>query len=265
MAPAVNLGKAQVVDVHDDGGILDTDFNDHLVPAAAGAAAAIMASAATDATPKITTHVAEPAGPEQKSEVTGKTAKPRRRRTSGWARFAIVLVVALGVAFGLRTYVVAPYYIPSPSMETTLHGCTGCDNDHVLVDKLSYHLHGVHRGDVVVFNRPASWLSVPDKVLIKRVIGLPGDRLSLNSGHLFVNGVQLEEPYLDANCGPMTTLGNGGTTVTQLAPVPPSTYFVMGDNRCQSDDSRINGPIPRSSIIGRAFLIIWPLGRIHYL
>ena len=152
-------------------------------------------------------------------------------------------------------------------MEKTLHGCQGCNNDHVLVDKLSYHLHDVHRGDVVVFNRPKTWSSVPDKVLIKRVIGLPGDVLSLDKkGQVYVNKQLLKEPYLDKNCPPMTTLGpTGSPTVLKTAAVPAGEYFVMGDNRCESSDSRVSGPIPKSSIIGRAFLIIWPLGRIHYL
>jgi signal peptidase I len=196
----------------------------------------------------------------------GSKIKPARTRDRGgpW-RLIIVIVLAIVAAFGLRAYVVAPYFIPSGSMEPTLHGCQGCNNDHVLVDKLSYKLHGVHRGDVVVFNRPASWASIDDKVLIKRVIGLPGDVLTLKNGVVFVNGQALQEPYIKLCGGVTNTLGPTGSDITKTEKVPPGDLFVMGDNRCQSDDSRTNGPIPKKNIIGRAFLIIWPLGRIHYL
>jgi signal peptidase I len=202
------------------------------------------------------------------AQKTRTTKKPRTGSSGSGGPWRLIIMVVLAViaAFALRAYVVAPYYIPSSSMEKTLHGCSGCNNDHVLVDKLSYHLHSVHRGDIVVFNRPASWASVHDKVLIKRVIGLPGDVLSVSGGKLFVNGQLLDEPYLDKNCPPMTSLAAlGAPTLLQADKVPAGDLFVMGDNRCQSDDSRTNGPIPRKSVIGRAFVIIWPLGRIHYL
>jgi signal peptidase I len=165
----------------------------------------------------------------------------------------------------LRAYVVSPYYIPSASMEPTLHGCSGCNNDHVLVDKLSYRMHDVHRGDVVVFHRPDTW-QVPEKTLIKRVVGLPGDRLAVRDGKVYVNGLQLQESYLNADCPPMTSLSEDpGSPVRTYGPVPPGDLYVMGDNRCDSADSRAFGPVPTSDVIGRAFVIIWPLGRIHWL
>ena len=89
-------------------------------------------------------------------------------------RTLMVVAIAVVAALLLRTFVVEPYYVPSESMEPTLHGCTGCNDDHVLVEKLSYHFHDPQPGDIVVFNRPSTW-KVPDKVLIKRVIGVPGD------------------------------------------------------------------------------------------
>jgi len=192
--------------------------------------------------------------------------KVKRRRIGGGGRLAIILVIAALAALGVRTYVVAPYYIPSQSMEPTLYGCPGCNNDHVLVDKLSYHLHSVHRGDIVVFNRPTSW-QVSEHVLIKRVIGLPGDVLSVKGGTLYVNGQELSEPYLNKNCGKMANFADSpnDSTATTLPPVPKGDVFVMGDNRCQSEDSRAFGPIPKSKIIGRAFLIIWPLKHLHSL
>ena len=182
------------------------------------------------------------------------SAPSRYRRI--W-RLLIALVLVIAAALALRTYVVAPYFIPSASMETTLHGCSGCDNDHVLVNKLSYHLHSIHRGDVVVFRRPASW-NVPDKVLIKRVIGLPGDVLATRGGVVYVNGLPLDEPYLNDACAV-------GTQNLRSATVPAKDVFVMGDNRCESADSRAFGAVAESAVIGRAFIIIWPLGRIHWL
>jgi signal peptidase I len=176
----------------------------------------------------------------------------------GWVRLVAVLVVAAAIALVLRAFVISPYYIPSGSMETTLHGCGGCNNDHVLVDKLSYKLHDVHRGDVVVFHRPARW-AVPEKLLIKRVIGLPGDVITDHGGAVYINGLMLIEPYVKSGC--TTDLGKAQFTV------PAGQYFVMGDNRCpgQSADSRLFGTITKSAIVGRAFVIIWPLGRLHWI
>jgi signal peptidase I len=188
--------------------------------------------------------------------------RPGKRPTRWGRRLVAVLVVcAVGAtaALLLRTFVVAPYIIPSASMEPTLHGCTGCNDDRVLVNKLSYRFHGIHRGDVVVFHRPKTW-QVSDKVLIKRVIGLPGDVLTTRRGTVYVDGLQLAEPYVNPRCKG-GTIGLPSKSVT----VRPDTAFVMGDNRCDSSDSRRFGAIPQSSVIGRAFVTIWPFGRIHWL
>jgi len=186
-------------------------------------------------------------------------AKQHRVTLRGAIRVVVVLAVAMLLAVLLRLYVVAPYYIPSASMEPTLHGCPGCNNDHVLVDKLSYKAHGIRRGDVVVFHRPKDW-KVSENVLIKRVIGLPGDTLTARNGVVYIDGLALEEPYLNHAC-------QSGTINFPQKPVvvPDGQTFVMGDNRCDSTDSRIFGPVPDSTVIGRAFMIIWPLGRLHWL
>ena len=164
----------------------------------------------------------------------------------------------------LRSYVVAPYYVPSQSMEPTLHGCPHCNDDHVLVEKLSYHFHAPQPGDIVVFNRPPNW-HVSDKVLIKRVIGVAGDRITLLHGHVYRNGQRLDEPYVNPQCTQGTTTKRGSTRLRRYPRVKPGELFVMGDNRCDSADSRFFGDVPTSDIIGRAFLIIWPLKRIHTL
>jgi signal peptidase I len=185
------------------------------------------------------------------------------KRPARWGRrlvaALVVCTVGAAAALLLRTFVVAPYIIPSASMEPTLHGCTGCNDDRVLVNKLSYRIHGIHRGDVVVFHRPKTW-QVSDKVLIKRVIGLPGDVLTTRRGTVYVDGLQLAEPYVNPGCKG-GTIGLPSKSVT----VRPDTAFVMGDNRCDSSDSRRFGAIPQSSVIGRAFVTIWPFGRIHWL
>jgi signal peptidase I len=192
-------------------------------------------------------------------EPTPAAAKRHRVPLRGAIRLLVVVVIAAVIATLLRTYVVAPYFIPSASMEPTLHGCSGCNDDHVLVDKLSYKMHAIHRGDVVVFHRPQAW-QVTEKVLIKRVIGLPGDTLTARNGIVFVDGLALQEPYLDKAC-------QSGTTnfPTKPVTVPDGEAYVMGDNRCDSSDSRRFGAIADSTVIGRAFLIIWPLGRLHWL
>jgi signal peptidase I len=194
---------------------------------------------------------------------TDETPPDSRNRRSAKVIVRLVVAVALAITAVvlLRTYIVAPYYIPSGSMEPTLHGCSGCNNDHVLVDKLSYRSHDVHRGDVVVFHRPTGW-SVSEKILIKRVIGLPGDELTTRKGVVYVNGLALDEPYLNRACRGGTKSSDGRELKTT---VPDNDVFVMGDNRCDSADSRSFGPVPESKFIGRAFVIIWPFGRIHWL
>jgi signal peptidase I len=182
---------------------------------------------------------------------------PLRRRRPSALRNAIewvgIVVVALLAAFLIKTFLIQAFYIPSPSMVPTLQV-----RDRVLVNKLSYDLHPIHRGDIVVFKRPpgegASDPTIKD--LIKRVIGLPGDVLEARNGQVYVNDHPLREPYLPAGA---VTLNLPRMTV------PPGQYFVMGDNRLDSKDSRSFGPIPKSLIVGRAFIKVWPLSSIEFL
>ncbi len=166
--------------------------------------------------------------------------------------WVVILVAALTVAIVVKTFLVQAFYIPSGSMEPTLK-----PGDRVLVNKLSYDLHSIHRGDIVVFKRPPSEAGDPTiKDLIKRVIGLPGDQIESRDGVVYVNGQLLKEPYL-----PPGTV----TTSLPLTKVAPGMYFVMGDNRGNSKDSRFIGAIPGHLIVGRAFVRVWPLSGLGLL
>jgi len=164
----------------------------------------------------------------------------------GLVEWAVIIVVALAGALAIRTFVIGAYFIPSGSMYPTLR-----IHDRVLVNKLSYDLHGVHRGDIVVFKRTGALARSQIKDLIKRVIGLSGDTIEAEDGHVLINDKPLREPYLR----PGVTTENLPRQV-----VPRHHVFVMGDNRGESSDSRFFGPIDDSQIIGRAFVLIWPFG-----
>jgi signal peptidase I len=181
---------------------------------------------------------------------------PHRSPGRALASWVAVLLVAVLTAIGLRTFVVESFWIPSASMEPTLHGCAGCNNDRVLVNKTSYRVHAVHRGDVVVFDKPAV-VDDPDKYLIKRVIGLPGDVVSGHDGSVWIGNRPLDEPYVNPACGPQEPFA----PIT----VPDDEVLVLGDNRCNSFDGRLFGTIAEETILGRAFVIIWPVERRHWL
>lgn len=177
----------------------------------------------------------------------------RRRSHRTLIEWGAILIFAVVAAVLLRTFVIQPYYIPSGSMEPTLKV-----GDKVLVNKLSYHMHAIHRGDVVVFKKPPHDYSPNIKDLIKRVIGLPDETISGHDGHVYIDGQLLNEKWLPK--GPSSVTSTFGPVH-----IPPGDYFVMGDNRINSADSRVIGPIPGSLIVGRAFLIVWPVGRISGL
>ena len=179
------------------------------------------------------------------------TGPPRWR---WWLEWVAVVLVALVLAFGVRTYVAQMFYIPSGSMLPTLQV-----GDRIVVDKLSYHLHGVHRGDIVVFRRPP--LEHADySDLVKRVIGLPGDTVSSVDGRVYIDGKPLAEPWLPTP-EPMTSPSPVAEGFSLIHPytVPAGEYFVMGDNRTNSEDSRYFGPIPADLIVGKMAFVAWPL------
>jgi signal peptidase I len=182
--------------------------------------------------------------------------------TSRWiVELVAVVVVAVLVAVLLRTFVVATYSIPSGSMEPTLQ-----IGDRIVVDKLSYHLHGVDRGNIVVFTTPSNedCAGPPVADLVKRVIGLPGETISLQDGSVSIDGRLLPEPYLPSDVRTDTYPGPSANGYSLHHPyrIPAGDVFVMGDNRPDSCDSRYWGPIRESTIVGQVDFRIWPLSRI---
>lgn len=194
----------------------------------------------------------EGTSPEPPTE-DGEHAAPSRRGslTRSVVEWVAVVVGALAVALVLRAVLFQAYWIPSESMEPTLQR-----DDRVLVNRLSYQFGDVGRGDVVVFERPPGQPDNGIKDLIKRVIALEGETVEGRNGQVVVDGVALDEGYV-AEAGP---IGDFGPVV-----VPDDHVFVLGDNRHNSVDSRVFGPIDDDSIIGRAFVLFWPLDRLDWL
>ncbi len=189
-----------------------------------------------------------------------------RQKAAGFGRalreWVVVLTIALGSAFLIRVFVLAQYYIDGPSMQTTLQ-----PNDRVLVNKLSYRLHGVNRGDVVVFDRiTVDGTRVNHDDLIKRVIGLEGETVEIDDCVVSIDGRELDEPYLD-EADLAQTNPSARCRIPQMSPqvVPEDSVFVMGDNRHDSFDSREFGPIETDLIRGRAFVVIWPSSAWRWL
>jgi signal peptidase I len=172
-----------------------------------------------------------------------------------------VVLVAVVVAFLLRTYVIATYSIPSGSMEPTLKV-----GDRIVVNKLSYDVHGVDRSNIIVFSTPPKedCAGPPVANLVKRVIGLPGETISLSAGNVIINGRIVAEPWLPASVQGRTYPGPSPEAYSLHHPyrIPHGDVYVMGDNRTLSCDSRYWGPIAESTIVGKVDLRIWPLSRL---
>ena len=189
----------------------------------------------------------------------------------------MIVALAIGLALLIQAFVVKPYQIPSESMEPTLDV-----GQRVLVNRVVYHLRDPHIGDVVVFHPPQGAesgtecgdkntgegtgapcdLPTPQESgtnFIKRIVAGPGDRLSIKNGHPVVNGVEANEDFIKP------CQGGNGCNLPHAITVPPDHYFMMGDNRGASDDSRFWGPVPRDWIIGEAFFTYWPPDRIGLL
>jgi signal peptidase I len=237
------------------------------------------------------------AGPDENQDA----AAPPRKRRALWRELPVLLVIALVIALLVKSFVVQPFWIPSASMENTLEL-----NDRILVNKLTYHFRHIQAGDIVVFNGAGSWTPAPKAAkpssnplvrvydatippllrsvrslfgavpgqtdFVKRVIGVPGDRVVCCNaqGLLTVNGVALHETsYLHPGEKPANAPSEPAGHFAIM--VPPGRLWVMGDNRLDSEDSRMRredpggGTIPESAVIGRAFLIMWPLSRWRVL
>ncbi len=173
-----------------------------------------------------------------------------------------VIGIALVIAIIVRMFLLQQFYISGPSMETTMF-----TNNRVLVNKLAYQIGDVKRGDVVVFDRATvNGDDVVHDDLIKRVIALGGETISIKSCVVYINGTILPEPYLPARDTEMTDPQDRCSTVDIVDTViPQGEFFLMGDNRPQSYDSRMFGPITREMIVGRAFVIIWPVTQWRFL
>ena len=202
--------------------------------------------------------------------------------TSGWLKEQLqdnapTILVAVLLAVGVRTFVAEPRFIPSSSMEPTLQ-----IDDRLIIEKISYYFRKPVRGEIVIFNPPPSPV-IPDtsKVYIKRVIGLPGDRISIQDGKVFVNRKALTEPYIAeppaynlppndnlptsdpksecSRCFDLKQINRDGNLPSFT--VPPGKYWVMGDNRNNSEDSHVWGFLPQENIVGRAYFRYWPFDR----
>ena len=173
--------------------------------------------------------------------------------------YAVLAIVAVAVALLIQAFLVKPYRIPSESMENTL-----LIGDRVLVDRISWRFTAPQRGEIVVFHSP---LAGP--VLIKRIIGMPGDVISLRDGYVYINGKRLVEPYVRTVAGraePTQPFTNGlPWSLQRPYRVPAGMYFMMGDNRTDSGDSREFGPVARGQLVGHAFWRYWPPGRFGSL
>ncbi|MBX9719587.1 MAG: signal peptidase I [Microbacteriaceae bacterium] len=208
----------------------------------------------------------------------------RKRSVLLFLRDVLVIVVAaLVISFLIKTFLIRSFYIPSESMMNTL-----IKDDRIIVNQLVPDVVPIERGDVVVFRDPGGWLpprveapqaplaaagdfvlsliglsaSDSDEHLVKRVIGLPGDRIVCcnDLGQLSINGVPLDEPYVLL---PADTTNVAGQDFQE--DVPEGTLWVMGDNRYDSSDSRFNGVVPIDDVVGRAFVISWPIDRWQWI
>ena len=187
-------------------------------------------------------------------EATGVRRRRRKRSaTRNAIEWVLVLMGALLVALVVKTWLFQAFYIPSGSMEPTLHV-----SDRVLVNKVSYDIGDVERGDIVVFERPDSWGSGDIDDLIKRVIGLPGETVAVRQGEVYIDGERLEEPWIEDDVVTPAFFEESGCVPS--CRIGDDEVFVLGDNRGNSDASNHFGPLPFDTIVGRAFIRVWPLG-----
>lgn len=157
------------------------------------------------------------------------------------------LAIAVLLAVVIRMFILQPFFIPSGSMEPTLQ-----IGDRIIVSKISYHFYEPERGDIVVFKYPLD----PKRDFVKRLVGKSGETVAIRNSKLYINGQQVPENYLPA-----------GLKFNDFGPVkvPDGHYLMLGDNRNNSDDSRVWGPLPGDLVVGKAVLVYWPLNRIELI
>lgn len=193
-----------------------------------------------EAVPKLTPTAADAVAPSaQSKENTGRVI----------LREIIETVALFAIVFTVARFAIGNYSILGQSMEPNYH-----QDQRLLVDKVTPHLFGYNRGDIVIVHSP-----MQDIELIKRLIGKPGDTIQLRDNRVFVNGEPLDEPYLPPNANSGPTRGDTAWTLGE------NEYFVLGDNRSFSQDSRAFGPVTADKIVGRALLLYWPLSDLHLI
>ncbi len=200
------------------------------------------------------------------------TFNPVTRATRGLPRgwritidWIVTIVGAIAIVLAIKAWVVNPYRIPSSSMEPTLHcarpgsGCEARFSDRVLANRFIYHFRKPHRGDIIVFKTPplAAQRCGAGGTFVKRLIALPGETWEEKQGYVYINGKKLVEPYIKSD------RRDTGTSYPKRV-IPPGQYFMMGDNRTQSCDSREWGSVPRGNLIGEVFAVYWPPNRIGF-
>ncbi len=167
-------------------------------------------------------------------------------KRSQLAREIVEILVITGLIFIVVRFVIQSYHIDGPSMQPGL-----TTNEYVMVNKVVYLFHAPERGDVIVFHYPHD----TTQDYIKRIVGLPGDTIETDNTRLWVNGTLLKEPYISTPFNQQATKWK----------VPAGQYFVVGDNRPVSDDSRSWGFVPRDYIVGKAAAVFWPLSQFHFI
>ena len=190
---------------------------------------------------------------------------PLSHRTRVVLDWILTIVGAVAIVLAIKAWAVNPYRIPSSSMEPTLHcarpglGCLARFSDRVLANRLVYHFRDPERGEIVVFDTPqkAREHCGAGGVFVKRVDGLPGETWEERDGFVYIDGRRLREPYLEPEQRDV-----GGTYTKRK--IRPGHYFMMGDNRQSSCDSRVWGTVPRRMLIGEVFFTYWPPNRLAF-
>lgn len=166
-----------------------------------------------------------------------------KKKESGLLEFIKVVVISVAIVLPIRAYIAQPFIVSGASMEPNFH-----NGEYLIIDELTYAFRAPERGEVIVFRYPLK----PSEFFIKRIVGLPGETVEIKANKVFVNGTEWAEPYLP---------GTSKTAINIRMILGGNEYFVLGDNRPQSSDSRFWGALPKEKIMGRALLRLWPIAK----